>query len=129
MSDTPISITVSGSFDNTEKWLRAMSSMDIYSVLDRYGQEGVSALSAATPRDSGETANSWYYEIVKTPTTYSIIWGNTHVEGGRPIAVLIQYGHGTGNGGYVQGRDYINPALRPIFDRIAAEAGKVVTSA
>jgi hypothetical protein len=90
---------------------------------------GVNALSAATPEDSGETANSWYYEIVRDGKYWSIIWGNTHIEQGRPIAVLLQYGHGTRTGGYVEGRDYINPALQPIFDQIATEAWKAVTTA
>jgi len=118
-----------GSFDKTEAWLKKMTSGAIFASLERYGQEGVRALSAATPVDSSETANSWYYEIVQDKTSYSIIWGNSNVVDGRPIAVLIQYGHGTRNGGYVEGRDYINPALQPIFDRIATEAWKVVTTA
>jgi hypothetical protein len=89
----------------------------------------VAALAAATPRDSGETANSWTYQIVQRPGYYSIVWSNTHTEdpGHIPIAVLIQYGHGTRRGGYVQGRDYINPAMRPIFDQIAADMWKEVT--
>jgi hypothetical protein len=121
--------STSGSFDRTEEWLKRLAEGDIYSKLERYGQEGVDALSAATPRDSGETANSWYYEIVRDSTSWSIIWGNSNVVDGRPIAVLLQYGHGTGTGGYVQGEDYINPALKPIFDRIATEAWKAVTTA
>jgi hypothetical protein len=97
-------------------------------ILAKYGDIGVAALQAATPVDSGVTAQSWYYEIKKERDTYSIIWGNSHVVDGAPIAVLLQVGHGTRNGGYVQGRDYINPAIRPIFDAMAAEAWKVVTS-
>lgn len=119
----------SGSFDKTEAWLRKLASGDIFSSLARYGQEGVNALAAATPVDSSETANSWYYEIVQDGSSWSIIWGNSNVVDGRPIAVLLQYGHGTRTGGYVDGRDYINPALQPIFDRIATEAWKVVTTA
>jgi hypothetical protein len=121
--------STSGSFDKTEAFLKKMASNEIYASLSRYGQLGVNALAAATPKDSGETANSWYYEIVQDRSSWSIIWGNDNVVDGRPIAVLLQYGHGTGTGGYVEGRDYINPALQPIFDQIAAEAWKAVTSA
>jgi hypothetical protein len=119
----------SGSFDNTEKWLRQMADSSIFDSLSKFGQEGVDALAGATPQDTGVTAQSWYYEIVKDANSWSIVWGNTHIEKGRPIAVLLQLGHGTGTGGYVEGRDYINPALRPIFDRILAEAERVVNSA
>jgi hypothetical protein len=122
------SAEVSGDFSKTEAWLQRMSSGSIFSQLDRYGQEGVSALSAATPVDTGETAGSWNYEIVQEKGSYSIIWGNSHVEGNKQIAILLQYGHGTGTGGYIQGRDYINPALQPVFERILAEAWKVVTA-
>lgn len=123
-----ISITSSGSTDSTEAWLKKLSSGSIFDVLSRFGQQGVDALAAATPEDSGETANSWYYEIVNDGKSWSIIWGNNHIVEGRLIAVLIQYGHGTGTGGYVEGRDYINPALRPIFDQIMAEAERAVNS-
>lgn len=117
-----------GSFDKTEAWLRKMASGDIFSALDRYGAEGARALSAATPQDSGLTAGSWTYEIENNAGSYSIIWGNTNIVDGTPVAILLQVGHGTGTGGYVAGRDYINPALRPIFDRIANDAWKVVTA-
>lgn len=119
----------SGSFEKTEAWLKKMAAGDVYASLERFGQEGVNALAAATPTDSGETANSWYYEIIQDASSYSIVWGNTNVVSGRPIAVLLQYGHGTRNGGYVEGRDYINPAMQGIFDRIANEAWKAVTAA
>lgn len=105
-----------------------MSSGDIFNTLERFGAIGVNALAAATPTETGATASSWYYEIKRDGRSYSIIWGNSNVVDGRPIAVLLQYGHGTGTGGYVQGRDYINPALRPIFDQIANEAWRAVTS-
>ena len=121
--------TTSGSTDRTEKWLRQLADGHIFDQLSRFGAEGVRALAAATPQDTGETANSWYYEIKRDANSWSIIWGNSHVVDGRPIAVLLQYGHGTGTGGYVEGRDYINPALQPIFDRIANEAWKAVTTA
>lgn len=121
-----ITVKSSGSFRKTLTWLQKMQRFNYAGVFDRFGQAGVNALSAATPVESGETANSWYYEIEVKPGLVSIIWKNRHVESGVPIAILLQYGHGTGTGGYVQGRDYINPAMRPIFDQIEAELMKVV---
>lgn len=124
-----ISLSSSGSWDNTEAWLQKMvSGPSIFSSLERFGQAGVAALSSATPRETSETANAWFYEIIQKAGSWSIVWGNNHVDDGRQIAVLLQYGHGTGTGGYVEGRDYINPALRPIFDRAVAEGWKVVTA-
>lgn len=117
----------SGNFDKTEKFLKKMSKGDIFKSLDRYGQKGVSALAAATPRDSGKTASSWSYEVQMGSGSYSIIWSNDNTNKGVNIAVILQYGHGTRNGGFVQGRDYINPAMRPIFDQIAEESWKEVT--
>lgn len=122
-----IRITTKGSFKNTERFLNRAKSGEIFSALGKFGDVGVAALAQATPKDSSQTANSWTYEIVQRRGYYSIRWKNTHVEGGAPIAVMLQYGHGTGTGGYVAGRDYINPAMRPIFDQIAAEAWKEVT--
>lgn len=122
-----ISITSEGSFQNTENFLKRMSTLDIRNILHRYGQLGVDVLSASTPMDSGLTAQSWYYEVRKDRNRWIIDWKNSNVEGGVPIAILIQYGHGTRNGGLVQGRDYINPAIRPIFDQIADEAWREVT--
>lgn len=124
-----ITFSHSGDFKHTDKFLKRMSHGQVFEVLHRYGNEGVLALRKATPLDSGETANSWTYEIVNRGGTYSIIWDNTHIIDGRPIAILIQYGHGTRNGGYVMGRDYINPALRPIFDQILSSVWKEVTAA
>jgi hypothetical protein len=98
----------------------------IFSSLAKYGDAGVAALRAATPIDEGETAAAWFYEIIETKGTWSIVWGNNHVDGDRQIAVLLQYGHGTGTGGYVAPRDYINPALQPIMDQAVAEGWKVV---
>lgn len=118
----------SGEFRKTEGFIKKMMSGEIFRTLDRFGAQGVSALAAATPKESGETAASWTYEIKRDGNSYSIIWGNTNIVGGTPVAVLLQVGHGTGTGGYVQGRDYINPAMRPIFDKIAAEAWKAVTT-
>jgi hypothetical protein len=106
-----------------------MSRGDIFRSLEQYAQEGVDALSAATPVDSNLTATSWGYEIKRSGRSYSITWTNTNIVNGTPIAILLQYGHGTGTGGYVRGRDYINPALKPIFDKIADNVWKAVTSA
>lgn len=123
-----ITITQSpGDFVKVSAYLDRLSRTDQYKVLEKYGNLGVNALSNATPVDTGLTAQSWYYTIEVRRGYYSIIWHNSHMEEGRNIAVLIQYGHGTRNGGYVQGRDYIMPAIRPIFDQIAAEAWREVT--
>lgn len=119
----------SGSFGKLESFLKSMSRLDLSGILNRYGREGVAALASATPKETGRAASSWGYEVVKTGSSYAIYWTNSDMENGFPVAVMIQYGHGTGTGGYVQGRDYINPAIRPIFDRIAAEVWKAVTSA
>jgi hypothetical protein len=121
-----ITITQRGSFNNSERFLRRIKDGQVFNTLSKYGNIGVAALSAATPVESGLTAASWTFEIVQRSGYYSIRWKNSHVVSGRPIAVLLQYGHGTGTGGYVQGRDFINPAIRPIFDQIAAEAMKEV---
>jgi hypothetical protein len=123
-----ISISSSGSFDNTEAFLKRVTSGDIFVTLDRYGQIGVQALANATPKRTGLTSSSWSYEIMRDSTSYSIVWSNSNVVDGRPVAILLQYGHGTGTGGYVQGRDYINPALQPIFDQIEEEVRKAVFS-
>jgi hypothetical protein len=123
------SFSSSGSTDQTEKWLKKIMDGQIFSALERYGQMGVDALAAATPVDTSQTANAWFYEIIQNGSSWSIVWGNSNMVDGAPLAVLLQHGHGTGSGGYVQGRDYINPALRPIFDQLADEAWKVVTSA
>ncbi len=111
-----------GSWTKTRRFLKHCSAVDLDSILDRYGQEGVEALTAATPKDTGKTAASWSYEVRKSKENISIVWTNTNNVDGVPIAVILQYGHGTRNGGYVEGTDYINPAMRPIFERIAARA-------
>lgn len=123
-----ITIQADGSFINTQKFLHRLTSQDIFTLLDRYGPIGVHALSSATPSETGLTANSWTYEIQQSKGSHVIVWKNTHVNHGVNIAILLQYGHGTGTGGYVQGRDYINPAMRPIFDQILADIRKVVTA-
>lgn len=95
--------------------------------LDKYGQLGVSALASATPVDTGLTANSWYYEIVSSNETTTINFNNSNIQNGVPIAIILQYGHGTRNGGWVAGKNYINPAIQPIFDKIAEDAWREVT--
>jgi hypothetical protein len=122
-----ITFTEKGSFKNTERYLARLSKGQLNSILAKYGSLGVNALSNATPVESGLTAESWFYTIQARPGYYSIRWHNHNHQDGVPIAVLLQYGHGTGTGGYVQGRDYINPAIRPLFDKIAAEAWREVT--
>lgn len=122
-----ITITQKGSFNNTERYLNRLKKLQVSSILNKYGSLGVAALSNATPVESGLTAASWTYSIVQRPGYYSIRWHNSHIERGIPIAVILQYGHGTGTGGYVQGRDYIMPAVRPIFDQIVNEVWKEVT--
>lgn len=117
-----------GDFKKTEKFLKKSLGKDYQKVLERYGDYGVKALSAATPVESGITASSWSYEIVQKDSFISIVWKNSNIQKGVNIAVILQYGHGTRNGGYVEGRDYINPALRPIFDSLADAAWKEVTS-
>ena len=95
--------------------------------LDKYGREGVAALSSATPIDSGKTANSWNYEITNKNGSVTISFNNSNIQNGVPIAIILQYGHGTKNGGWVQGRDYINPAIQPVFDEIVDKAWREVT--
>jgi len=124
-----IRVTSSGNFKRTEKFLKKMSRNDIFSVLSHYGEQGVRALASSTPSESGVTAGSWSYEITKRRNVYSISWLNNYGVNGVPIVILLQYGHSTGTGGYVQGRDFINPAIKPIFDQIAESVWKAVTSA
>lgn len=124
-----ISASSEGSFDKTEKFLRTMSTMKIDAILNAEAQKGVTALAKATPKDSGRASTSWGYKIEKTNSSVTISWTNSDVENGFPVALMIQYGHGTGTGGYIQGIDYINPAMRPVFDSIAETVWKAVTSA
>ena len=124
-----VKFEVSGGFTKTERFLNRMKRREYLNVLDEFGRDGVQALRNATPVDSGATAEAWDYEIKRTRDCTEIVWINSNINDGVPIAVILQYGHGTGTGGYVQGRDYINPAIRPVFDKIAEKAWKVVTSA
>lgn len=122
-----ISFRQKGNFANTTRYLERAKKGIRVSGLERFGREGVSALASATPVDSGETANSWSYKIENQNGVVKIGFYNSHVNKGVPIAIILQYGHGTRNGGYVQGRDYINPAIQPVFDQIAEHAWKEVT--
>ena len=122
-----ITVSQSGDFRNLEQFLKNAERGDYLKVLERFGRMGVDALSAATPIESGTTANSWSYEIVHKNGSAEIDFNNSNINKGVNIAIIIQYGHGTGTGGYVQGIDYINPALRPVFEQIADAAWKEVT--
>lgn len=121
-----IRIKQSGSFSNAEKFLKKLSKKVSDKTLKKYGEAGVAALSAATPVDTGLTASSWYYEIVRTKTGLTIEFHNSNVQRGVPIAIILQYGHATRNGGWVEGIDYINPALKPVFDKMASDLWKEV---
>lgn len=110
-----------GNFNNTEKFLKGAKDIDYRRLLENYAKDGVRALASATPMDSGLTASSWGYEIHISKGSFSISWTNTNINDGVPIAIILQYGHATGTGGYVQGQDYINPAIKPIFDKIEKE--------
>lgn len=123
-----ITIVTKGDWKKTEQYLRRLQHQNFYAGLDSLAQQGVQALASATPVDSGLASNSWDYEIEVKRSSCSIRWLNHDVENGFPVAIMIQYGHGTGTGGYVQGIDYINPAIRPVFDAIAEQVWKAVTS-
>lgn len=121
-----ISFRQKGDFSKLTRFLEKAKNAVHLGILDKYGREGVAALASATPLDSGKTASSWYYEVQHGEGTASINFYNSNVNKGVPIAIILQYGHGTGTGGWVQGRDYINPAIQPIFDKIANEAWREV---
>lgn len=121
-----ISFTQSGSFKNLEKFLRDANGGQIGRGLDALAERGVAALAASTPVESGKTANSWGYEIIRKRGRIEIVWTNSNVVNGVSVPIILQYGHATGTGGYVQGYDYINPAIKPIFDMIAEQVWKEV---
>ena len=122
-----ITLRHKGDFSKTTRFLeRAKKGVDIR-TLDKYGREGAAALASATPVDTGKTASSWYYEIENGKGIVKISFNNSNIQNGVPIAVILQYGHGTGTGGWVQGRDYIDPAIQPIFDKIVNDAWREVT--
>lgn len=122
-----VSFRQKGDFSKLTRYLERAKESAKIGILDKYGRAGVAALSSATPVKTGKTANSWYYEIERQNGSVSIVFKNSNINQGVPIAVILQYGHGTGSGGWVQGRDYINPAIQPIFDEIANEAWREVT--
>lgn len=126
-----IGVSSSGSFKRTEAFLKAMTKLPqtISAVMHECGKQGVEALRIATPRESGRAANSWDYQVSIKGGSYAIYWTNSDVEKGFPVVIMLQYGYSTGTGGYVQGEDFINPALRPIFNQIRDKVWKAVTSA
>lgn len=121
-----ISFRQKGDFSNLSKFLERAKEVVHIGDLDRYGRAGVDALASATPVDSGLTASSWYYEIERKNGSVTISFRNSNIQNGVPIAIILQYGHGTGTGGWVEGRDYINPAIQPIFDQIVNDAWEEV---
>ena len=123
-----VSFSSKGDFSKTIKFLNKVKNIKINDILSKYGEMGVTALSQATPKDSGITSQSWNYKIEVKNNNASIVWYNTNVVKGVNIAVILQYGHGTRNGGWVEGIDYINPAMKPIFDKIADQVWKEVTN-
>ena len=124
-----IGVDSSGSYA-TDEALRVIETLDYASILDQYGREGIIALANATPVDSGLTAESWEYEISRKIGGYRLSWSNRNIDdNGTPVVILIEYGHGTGTGGWVEGRDFINPAILPLFDQIANDIWKGVTDA
>jgi len=123
-----ISIRHKGDYRKLTRYLEKMKSAARVSVLDKYGKAGVEALSSATPVDTGLTAKSWYYKVEANGNSAKITFCNSNIQNGIPIAIILQYGHGTGTGGWVEGRDYINPAIQPIFDKIVDDAWKEVTT-
>lgn len=123
-----ISFRHKGDFSKFTRYLERVKQAVKLGILDKYGREGVAALASATPVDSGTTANAWYYEIENGTGSATIRFNNSHINKGVPIAIILHYGHGTGTGGWVEGRDYINSAIQPVFDRLVEEAWKEVTS-
>ena len=122
-----ISFRQKGNFSKLTRYLERVKEAVHMGLLDKYGRRGVKALESATPIDSGETATSWYYDIVNKKGSATITFYNSNIQNGVPIAIILQYGHATRNGGWVEGRDYINPAIQPIFDEIVESAWKEVT--
>jgi len=122
-----ISFRQKGDFSKLTRFLERAKEAVRIGDLDRYGREGVAALASATPVDSGQTANSWHYDIINKQGSATITFHNSNIQNGVPIAIILQYGHGTRNGGWVQGRDYINPAIQPIFDKIVNNSWREVT--
>ena len=122
-----ISLKTTGNFDRSTRWLQKLQRAEFYKRVNAIAAQGTSALASATPVDSSPPAQSWSHEVKITRTSCRVEWHNSNVNQGVPIAIILQYGHGTGTGGYVAGRDYINPAIRPIFDKIAEDVWSEVT--
>lgn len=125
-----IKITHKGNFNNLETFLSKSKTKNWKAILERFANEGVNALRSATPKDSGDTANAWSYDIVmKGRNSFSIYWTNSNLDSqGVPVVILLQYGHGTRAGTFVEGRDFINPAIRPVFDKISENLSKEVSN-
>nr|DAF60733.1 MAG TPA: type I neck protein [Siphoviridae sp. ctYsl40]DAP96705.1 MAG TPA: type I neck protein [Caudoviricetes sp.] len=121
-----ITLEASGSYSSTTTWLQRLGRMSIEQQLARYGAKGVKALASSTPVETGKTASSWSYSVTRKGDTWILSWENTNVVRGVPIAIILQYGHVTGTGGWVQGRDYINPAIKPLMDEIAEGVWRTV---
>ena len=117
-----------GDFSKTTRYLMRLKETARIKILNKYGEKGVAALASATPKETGRTAESWTYKIISKQGFASIEFHNTNIQNGVPIAIILQYGHGTGTGGWVEGRDYINPTIQPIFEQISQEAWREVTS-
>lgn len=124
-----ITVSTKGDFNNTQGFINRILNGSVFSDLESYGQQGVAALASATPVDTGLTASSWSYKVSRNSDGMTIEWFNSNDDdAGTPIVIMLQYGHGTGTGGYVAGRDFINPALKPLFDQITNDVWKKVTS-
>lgn len=121
-----ITLEASGSYSSTTTWLQRLGRMSIEQQLARYGAKGVKALASSTPVETGKTASSWSYSVTRKGDTWVLAWENSNVVRGVPIAIILQYGHVTGTGGWVQGRDYINPAIKPLMDEIAEGVWRTV---
>lgn len=119
---------IKGTFSKTESYLNGLLHLNFQKILARSGERGVAALASVTPIETGLAAGSWAYKITGNLNSFEIIWYNTDIESGFPVALMLRYGHGTGTGGYVQGRNYVTPAIQPIFDQIEADIRKAVTS-
>jgi hypothetical protein len=126
MAESPFSLTADGIYSKTERWLNGLKITDFYADLDHYGRLGVDALARATPMDTGLAASSWGYRLIDDRNGPTLEWYNDDIEGGFSVVIGLQYGHGTRGGTYVQGRDFINPAIQPIFDSIAQDIWKKV---
>lgn len=122
-----IKLKTTGNYDQTTRWLNSMKSPDLRAVLDRAGRVGLQALSAATPVQTGLASRSWSYEVKMGRRGASVTWTNSDVENGFPVLISLQYGYSTGTGGYVRGRDFINPAIAPVFEQLKSDISRMVS--